>query len=398
MITIERDTLRAALKVCRSPERPHHPDYGLITIKPAPASMVYFEAADDDWQVRLRVPAAAPSYEGSLSLDAIDLIYVAGGMGKLMTITRRGEEAEISAAPLTARLRTHAAPGEHTPIMILSKPLVFDHQTAKARMQADTLAAGLELVVEAASHEPARYYIGGVYMQRLSAAQVGLTATNGHLLTHAPLDAHHVAHDWRGSIIPRWCVDRLVAFLRRLPEGQELNIYETGNGLRFEDSNRTATMDIRAIDAGFPDWQRVVPPEQDRWTFKIDAPQFQAACRRLLRGRRRAKAHVLSWGGLIELDQRELTIHAPLRTGRDRSVSLVYAGCPLLHGPRRIIRGVNLNYLRLLCEMLAGASTVRVCSPSDGTGMAFRADSGAVVVLMPMRPNLDEFNLEGTWE
>lgn len=400
MITIDRKSFRAAVALCHSPESASHPDFGLITIgRRSEDGQVSIEGADDVWRVQLQIPAEG-AIDGPVSMDAEMLRYIAGSMGSAVMLTPMpGDGVDFFADTVTGMLRTYATPGEGSPIPILQADLGDNPPTMNTL--AASLADALELVGQAASVERTRLYLGGVYLERLDKDQIGLTATDGHKLMHLPQMVGHISTRWRGSIILRDCLPRLIAFLRFLGEGT-VQVYESAKLLRFWGVGTTNYMDIQPIAAGFPDWRRVVPAEDDAWTYHLDVEQFQTACRHVVQGRRRRGVPMAprrSWAGAIELDSSTCTLHAPLYSARrEDEPSMLRAACHLIRGNRRILRGLNLNYLRTVADLLEGAKIGRVCPDGPGGAIAFRGDNGAVIVLMPMRVEFDKFGIEGTWE
>lgn len=404
MITIERAKFRKAVALLRSPERVTSPAYGLITIgRLAEPGWVTFDAATDDWSVGIRVPAEGET-DGPFAADSEMLAYIGGSMGAAVSLTKiEGAGVDFFADHVTGMLQTYDVPGAAgSPPDLLGTKVEIGDNPPSILCQAAALADALGLVAQAASLEQIRYYLGGVQIEKLRHGSIGLTATNGHQLMHAPMDVDHISGRWQPAVLRLSYLPRLIAFLRFLGEAAPIRIWQGRGLIRFWGCGTPHTMDIAPLDAGFPDWRRVIPTEDDAWSYRVNVEQFQAACRSIVRGYRRKGVplrRTKAWAGAIELDSATVTLHAPMESGREtRHPSMIRSAAHLVRGNRRIIRGVNLHYLRTVCDLLAGAKTARVCSPTPGGPMVFRGDNHAIVVLMPMMSGIETFGIEGTWE
>ena len=125
----------------------------------------------------------------------------------------------------------------------------------------------------AASQEDTRQYLNGVYLhvahndsaEATQGKTLRAVATDGHRLAQVEQPLPEGAEDMPGVIIPR----KTVGELRKLgEEAKEINVSVTDKKIQFKTPEVTITSKV--IDGTFPDYQRVIPLDNN---FEMDVPR-----------------------------------------------------------------------------------------------------------------------------
>lgn len=217
------------------------------------------------------------------------------------------------------------------------------------------LAALFAPVQFAISNEEVRYYLNGINME-----PGVVTATDGHRLATLTTDAWP-AH--APIIVPR----KMVALM---PKG-EVAVSLSASRIRVETDGVTITSKV--IDGTFPDYERVIPKNNDKAATVDNAAMRAAAERVAVISDESGRAVKLSFaGGSLALSVRG--------TGEaDDEIECEYSGEP-------IHVGFNVNYLiDALGSMPAGPAVIALADPSTPALLTSPANAGLRVVCMPMR-------------
>jgi DNA polymerase-3 subunit beta len=241
-------------------------------------------------------------------------------------------------------------------------------------------AADLRTLIDrtrfAISTEETRYYLNGIYLHATcdqawnQEPALRAVATNGHQLARADVALPEGAAGMKGVIVPR----KTVIELRKLIEDDgDVAVSVGENKIRF--AAATATMTSKLIDGTFPDYDRVIPQNNDK-TIEIDREQFTAAVDRVATiesGRTRAVRMVIDHGTLTVAAQNPETGTA------SEDLDASYTAAP-------IEVGFNSRYLLDIAVQISGES-LRFDLADAGAPALIRdaADASSLYVLMPMR-------------
>ncbi len=148
----------------------------------------------------------------------------------------------------------------------------------KFRLDASDLMALVDKTRFAISTEETRFYLNGIYVHVAEDKDKTLraVATDGHRLARYDLELPDGAAGMPGIIVPR----KTVAELRRLLEDSEgaieIGLSDTKIQFTFSDVQLTSKL----IDGSFPEYQRVIPTNNDK-VLMLDAKEFSHAVDRV---------------------------------------------------------------------------------------------------------------------
>ena len=148
----------------------------------------------------------------------------------------------------------------------------------KFRLDASDLMALVDKTRFAISTEETRFYLNGIYVHVAEDKDKTLraVATDGHRLARYDLELPDGAAGMPGIIVPR----KTVAELKRLLEDSEgaIEIGLSDTKIQFTFSGVQLTSKL--IDGSFPEYQRVIPTNNDK-VLMLDAKEFSHAVDRV---------------------------------------------------------------------------------------------------------------------
>jgi DNA polymerase-3 subunit beta len=352
---------------------------------------LFVTSTDLDIEITVAVPAAADSRFG-LTLPAHTMRdflkkatasdFVAFSMPELHKVKRKGSEW---------------IDGKHVQTEIevdeFDSPAVVDFERVKYRLQAlpvcdwpimegpkaghrFTLAgaafwSALDSTMAAISQEETRYYLNGIFAHVIGDT-LRFAATDGHRLYKQEMPAPAGSFGMPGVIIPR----KAVAVLHKLLKGKacpaSVSIEVTGLKIRFMFDDVTITSKL--IDGTFPDYQRVIPANNDkRATFK-PADMLEAIRAVSLVQSEKGRACKFSF----ESGKCELAV-----TNADVGSAAAEVSCD--YSSDRVEIGFNSAYLADAIPT-AGEGDVSITLSDAGTPILITGNrEGWIGVLMPMR-------------
>lgn len=146
-------------------------------------------------------------------------------------------------------------------------------------IELSALARLIDKTKFAISTEETRYYLNGIYLHSAngdSGACLRAVSTDGHRLALSDYPMPEGASDMAGIIIPR----KTILELRRLLESDEevVEISTSESKVRF--SLGRATLTSKVIDGTFPDYERVIPRNNEH-LMTVDNAEFARAVDRV---------------------------------------------------------------------------------------------------------------------
>ena len=242
-----------------------------------------------------------------------------------------------------------------------------------------TLSAGeLRTLIDrtrfAISTEETRYYLNGIYLH--AATNMGVevlraVATDGHRLARVEVPLPEGAEGMPGVIVPR----KTVGELRKLIEETtaEVTVALSESKIRFAFDN--AILTSKLIDGTFPDYERVIPAENDK-VLEIGCKAFAQAVDRvsaISTEKSRAIKLAMEKGAVV------LSASSPENGSAVEELEAVYAATPLEIG-------FNSRYLMdILAQIEGDAVRFTMADAASPTVVREVVDGSAVYVLMPMR-------------
>jgi DNA polymerase-3 subunit beta len=227
----------------------------------------------------------------------------------------------------------------------------------------------------AISTEETRYYLNGIYMHVAQASGNSSVlrgvATDGHRLARVELPLPRGADKMPGVIVPR----KTVSELRKLIEDTEENVGIALSDTKIRFSFDDVVLTSKLIDGTFPDYQRVIPANNDK-IMEVDRKTFADAVDRvstISSEKSRAVKLALKPGTLT------LSANSPESGSATEELEVSYQGSG-------IEIGFNARYLLDIASQMAGdEAQFALADAASPTLVRDKDDAGALYVLMPMR-------------
>jgi DNA polymerase-3 subunit beta len=243
-------------------------------------------------------------------------------------------------------------------------------------LPAVTLRALIDRTRFAISTEETRYYLNGIYLHATEAGGTKVlraVATDGHRLARVEEPLPDGAAAMPGVIIPRKTVNELRKLLDETSESIDIELSDTR--IRFRIG--TVTLTSKLIDGTFPEYERVIPRDNDK-ILRVPAKEFSQAV-----GRVAAISSERSRPVKMSLSRDLLTLSAAspeqgTATEELDSDHVKYEATPLEIG-------FQARYLNDITDQIANQIEFRFSDGSAPTIVCDVADQSALYVLMPMR-------------
>ena len=239
-------------------------------------------------------------------------------------------------------------------------------------------AADLRVLIEktrfAISTEETRYYLNGIYLHQVEVdgtAMLRAVATDGHRLAQVQLALPAGADGMPGVIVPR----KTVMELHKLIEDQEGDIDVSLSTAKIRFSFTNVTLTSKLIDGTFPDYERVIPKDNDK-AMEVDTKLFAQAVDRVSTiSSEKGRAVKLN----ITPEKLTLSVNNPDSGSAEEEVTAQYDADAL-------DIGFNARYLMDITAQL-GSDTARflLSDASSPTIVRDKDDETSLYVLMPLR-------------
>ena len=243
----------------------------------------------------------------------------------------------------------------------------------KFRLPAADLMALIDKTRFAISTEETRFYLNGIYLHATKDKKPVLraVATDGHRLARYELDVPEGAAGIPGVIVPRKTVGELRRLLDDADGAIEIGLSDTKIQFSFNGVELTSKL----IDGSFPDYQRVIPANNDK-VLMLDAKEFSQAVDRVSTiSADKTRAVKLN----VDKDRVTLSVVNPESGTATEDLGANYSAEPLEIG-------FNARYLLDITGQIAGKE-VRFLLADAGspTLIEDKEDARTLYVLMPMR-------------
>ncbi|WP_455477131.1 DNA polymerase III subunit beta [Bartonella sp. B41] len=241
-------------------------------------------------------------------------------------------------------------------------------------LSASRLKYMLDCTQFAISTDETRYYLNGIYFHVITDGilKLRLVSTDGHRLAQVDVEAPSGVDGMPSVIIPRKAVGELQRLLSEEIDGSVcVEISETK--IRF--SVGSVILTSKLINGTFPEYQRVIPLENDK-KLVVNRQDFSSAVDRvstILSDRGRAVKLTISDGKL------NLVVNNPDSGSAEDQLAVVYTSNPLEIG-------FNSRYLLDIAGQFSGDEMVFMFSDSGAPALIRNdGDADALYVLMPIR-------------
>ena len=223
-------------------------------------------------------------------------------------------------------------------------------------------------------NEETRHYINGMYLHRKEeegGTSLRAAATDGHRLACISLPLPSGAEEMPGVIIPR----KTILELQKLLEGVEddISFRVSENKCRF--ALEGAVLTSKLIDGTFPDYERVIPTDNER-RFTVNGRAFSEAVDRVSTiTSEKSRAVKLS------LEANLLRVSATNHEGEDAQEDISAS-----YGAEDMEIGFNGGYLLDIAGACDGEDAIFALKDAGSPAVIHDSeDEGVVYILMPMR-------------
>lgn len=246
---------------------------------------------------------------------------------------------------------------------------------AEFTMSAADLREMFAFVQSAISAEETRYYLNGIYLSTVDAAdrskaKLRAVTTDGHRMMVCERDLPFGAAGMDNVIVPRATVDDVLALLGNNDGEVTVSISST----RFRVAIGKAVVTTKTIDGTFPEYERVIPVGVDATTLDRSSLANAAKAALALNGKDYGKACKLDIGP----DGCALSAVSVERGSVSNPVNVTAGGTTLAIG-------FNAKYLQDIINAMSGNLDIRSSDPGCPIKVYDTADTRHFAVLMPMR-------------
>ncbi|CAM2814842.1 Beta sliding clamp [Methylobacterium mesophilicum] len=370
-VTVERAALLRSLgHVHRVVERRNTIPILSNVLLRSEGSSLQLRATDLDIEVTESVPADVAD-PGATTVPAHVIYDIVRKLpdGAQVSLETGGESGQMTIRSGRSRFALGALPeGDFPDLAAGEMPHGFEIASADLKRLIDKTQFAI-------STEETRYYLNGIYLHTLEAEAgpvMRAVATDGHRLARVEIPAPQGSVGMPGVIVPRKAVAEIQKLLDDGGETVAVDLSPAKIRLRFAGG---LTLISKLIDGTFPDYQRVIPANNDkRLTVQRDA--FAKAVDRVSTiSSERGRAVKL---GLTE-GRLALSVNNPDSGSATEELDVDYeaAGLDI---------GFNARYLLDITAQLEGDTALfKLADPGSPTLIQDREGAPALYVLMPMR-------------
>jgi DNA polymerase III subunit beta len=288
--------------------------------------------------------------------------------GSQVELSTGGDDGKLTLLSGRSRFTLSCLPTEDFPVMSGGElPHSF-------RLSAGDLRDLIERARFAISTEETRYYLNGIYLhtaERDGVQVLRAVATDGHRLASVEAPLPEGAAGMAGVILPRKTVGEIAKLIAETADEITVELSETKIRFSFDDALVTSKL----IDGTFPDYQRVIPSDNDK-EWDVDCKLLADAVDRVSAiSSEKSRAVKLSLADSLL----ELSASSPEHGSASEELEVSYAG-------DRLEIGFNSRYLLEIVQQIQG-DTVSFSMADAAAPAILRevGDASALYVLMPMR-------------
>ena len=367
-VTIERSAFLKALNHVQSvvERRNTIPILSNVLVQ-AKGETVKLTATDLDIEI-IETVAAEVAQDGAVTVAAHMLYDIVRKLpdGAQLELDQGPDTGRVAIKAGRSRFALQALPPEDFP------DLNAGELANRFTLKASDLKGLVEKTRFAISTEETRYYLNGIYLHEVAANQtLRAVATDGHRLARAQVPLPDGAKGMPGIIVPRKTVLELV----KLIEGDdgEVEVALSASKIRFSCNGLTLTSKL--IDGTFPDYERVIPRNNDK-TLDVDTKLFSSAVDRV-------STISFEKGRAVKLNVGDgrvvLTVNNPDSGSAEEEIAASYDADP-------IDIGFNSRYLLdIASQIKSDTARFQLADAGSPTIVLDPSDDQALYVLMPMR-------------
>ena len=252
--------------------------------------------------------------------------------------------------------------------------LAEDDFTHKFSISSNDLRLLIDRTRFAISTEETRYYLNGIYFHQSSSGDISVlrsVATDGHRMARVEIPLPEGADGMPGVIVPRKAVNEIRKLIDEAD--QDIGVAMSGSKICFSVSGTTLTSKL--IDGTFPDYDRVIPINNDK-VLETDCKVLGSAVDRVSAiSAEKSRSIKLN----IEKGLVVLSATSPDSGSASEEVEVSY-------NDTQLEIGFNSRYLLDIMQQIEGDSVrLMLADAASPTIISDVSDGSAVYVLMPMR-------------
>lgn len=327
-------------------------------------------ATDMDLTVQADCPAEIER-DGGTTISAHTLFDIVRKLpeGSIVTLDQPPGTSEVQLAAGRSQFTLPTLPADEYPAM------ESEELDLRFAMPVDDLKKLIDKTRFAISTEETRYYLNGIHIHAIAdegaASVLRGVATDGHRLSRVEVALPEGAADIPPIIIPRKTVQELRGIIEEL--SGEITIGVSPKRIQFLMENTVLLS--RLIDGTFPDYERVIPINNDKTAFVDTKPLAETVDRVSTIATERARAIKLGF------QSGQLVVSA-VSNEAGRAIEEIDAR----FDNETLEIGFNARYmLDILSEVEGDEVQIDLNNPAAPTLMRDPGDSSTLYVLMPMR-------------
>jgi DNA polymerase-3 subunit beta len=198
--------------------------------------------------------------DGAVLVDARSLLRTFSGNGTV-EITATGKRDDLTVTVREDGLSENSLVGKSAKSFPVP-PIVLLAESHELKLSERDIAAIAAVSKWSADNLNTRYYLEGVAFQKGDNGKAIVVATEGHGLLAAETDAEYFGPS---VIVPSEMISAFKA--TRVHSSFVLLLPKAGTGrawASWDDGDLEYEVQMRAIDASYPDWRRIIPDKNDR--------------------------------------------------------------------------------------------------------------------------------------
>ncbi len=371
---IQQEDLQKALDVIANvvPSKTTLPILSCVLVEATKESLT-LSATNLDISITTSTTKATVKDPGRVAIPAVKFVpFVRSLRPGVVTISQKGEQLTLTSGK--SRLTENTMNVSDFPA--LKKP----EEKAALAIPADTLIDMINETAYAVSRDETRPALMGILWE-VRAASLTMVATDAHRLARSVRKM-----EWKVSGDKNLIVD--TNGLRQIPRiaaaardedsaNTEVSIFVGGSQLSFRAGS--TVLQVRLLEGPFPDYQAVLPKDNDKHVT-IDKADFAQAIRRVAITADRVTSQIKLG---IEAGRMELTARGTEGSTAEDEIQVSYQGDP-------IEIGFNYSYLQDILKNLQAESVVLSLKDSQSAALLKPVhdtgeDMGVLCLLMPLR-------------
>lgn len=367
--TIERSALSKALSHIQNVVERRHTNPLLSNVKiDASEGRITLFATDNELEICENTPANV-DVAGAITAPAHKLYEIIRKLpeGAQIDFSFNAEKGQVNIVSGRSKFALSTMPGEDFP------SIAEGDMPVKFVLSAQSLKELIERTSFAVSTEETRYYLNGIYLHEAAGKNekvLRAVATDGHRLAYADTVLPQGAEGMTGVIIPRKTIGELNKLLAE--QTGDVQVALSNYKIRFSLGDLVLTSLL--IEGTYPDYERVIPQENDK-KMEVEASVLMTAVDRVAVISEKSRAVKLS----VSKGKVVVSAASAEEGSAEDEIEVKYDA-------ESVDIGFNYRYLLdVLGQVKGGLVRVSMLDSNSPTVLTDMSDENVLFVLMPMR-------------